>query len=124
MKYLYVLAATLVASPAFAECGPSDFTVEGFKATVYDDCRLTPCPALKLTGKARNNCPAPAGVQLKIIAEDKSGDVVDTVEGWPASTRNIAPGEAYAFDLGPLMTYRPEMQKFRVQIIDAKTWRR
>jgi len=124
MKYLYVLAAALVASPALAECGPSDFTVEGFKATVYDDCRRTPCPALKLTGEVRNNCAVPAGVMIKITARDKDGQVVDTAEGWPASTRSIAPNDTYAFDFGPLMRYNPKMKDFRVQIIDVSVKRR
>ena len=106
-----------------ARCRPSDFQVEGFKATVYDDCRRTPCPALKLTGRLKNNCNLPAGAQLKITATPKSGDLVDTVEGWPASIRNISPSDSYAFDLGPLMTHRSNMSSFSVQVIDARTWR-
>lgn len=111
------------APPTTLACSASDFRVENFRATVYDDCRRTPCPALKLTGKLKNNCKIAAGAQIKITAEDARGIVIDTTEGWPASIRNIAPGESYAFDLGPLMTYRPNMKNFQVQVISARTWR-
>jgi hypothetical protein len=116
-------AAVTSGAPSQLICKVSDFAVEGFKARVFDDCKVTPCPALKLTGKLKNNCTIPAGAHLKITAEDKTGQVVDTVEGWPASIRNIAPGDAYAFDLGPLMRYRKNMSNFKVQVIDVRTWR-
>ena len=104
-------------------CSVSDFAVEGFSSRVFDDCRVTPCPALKLTGKLKNKCTIPAGAQIKITAYDGKGSVVDTVDGWPASMRNIAPGADYAFDLGPLMKYRSTMKKFEVSVIDARSWR-
>jgi hypothetical protein len=104
-------------------CEISDFEIEGFKPTIYDDCRATPCPALSLTGKLKNKCLNPAGAQVKITAEDAEGNVIDTIEGWPASIRNIRPGDTYSFNLGPLMRYRPEMKTFHIEIIDVKTWR-
>jgi hypothetical protein len=104
------------------KCQVSDFAVEGFASKVFDECRQTSCPALKLTGKLKNNCPIAAGAHIKITAEDGKGNVVDTTEGWPASTRNISPSATYSFDMGPLMTYRKGMKKFNVEIIDVRTW--
>lgn len=114
---------TQAAPPPPARCQASDFEVEGFSAKVFDDCRASSCPALKLTGRLRNKCDRPAGAQIKITATDKAGNVVDTIDGWPASVRNIQPGGTLAFDFGPLMTYRKGMANFAVEVIDARTWR-
>ncbi|AMA60041.1 hypothetical protein BCCGELA001_29925 [Bradyrhizobium sp. CCGE-LA001] len=111
-----------VSPPLTSRCRATDFTVEGFSPRVFDDCRQSSCPALKLTGKLKNNCALSAGAQIKITAEDGKGGVIDTIDGWPASTRNIAPGSTYAFDMGPLMVYRKGMKTFNIAIIDARTW--
>jgi hypothetical protein len=108
--------------PLARKCQLSDFAVEGFAPKIFDDCKQTSCPALKLIGKLKNNCSLAAGAQIKVIAEDGKGNVVDTTDGWPASTRNIGPGATYAFDMGPLMTYRKGMKKFSVEVIDVRTW--
>jgi hypothetical protein len=104
------------------KCSVADFKVEGFRATIFDDCRTRPCPALKLTGKLRNHCAVAASAEIKITALDSGGDVIDTIEAWPASIRNIAPGQAYAFDLGPLMRYRMGMERFEIEVIDVRVW--
>ncbi len=83
--------------PTARKCQISDFAVEGFAPKVFDDCKQTSCPALKLTGKLKNNCALAAGAQIKITAEDGKGKVVDTTDGWPASTRNIDPGATYSW---------------------------
>jgi hypothetical protein len=106
-----------------ATCTAADFEIIGFKSKLVDDCRVTPCPVLKLTGKLKNNCASPAGAQIKITAEDGKGNVVDTIEGWPASIKNIEPSQSYSFDLGPMMTYRPGMKSFHVDVIDTRSWR-
>lgn len=115
-------AEPVVQSPRTKKCRVADFVVEGFSSKVFDDCRQSSCPTLKLTGKLKNNCAFSAGAQLKITAEDGKGGVVDTIDGWPASTRNVAPGSTYAFDMGPLMVYRKSMKKFNIEIIDVRTW--
>lgn len=103
-------------------CTVSNFQVEDFTPRVVDDCRLRSCPVLKLLAHLKNNCAVAAGAQVKVVATDQAGNLVDTFEGWPASTRNIAPGEAYAFDFGPVLTYRKSMKNFSLQVIDAKVW--
>src|ERR1043166_2170919 len=95
--------ADVQSSTTARRCQVSDFAVEGFAPKIFDDCKKSSCPALKLTGNLKNNCALAAGAQIKITAEDGKGNVVDTTDGWPASTRNIGSGATYAFDLGPLM---------------------
>lgn len=117
-----IAAMTLLATPAFAACGPTDFSVVGFRFAVTNSCAPGSCQAFRFTGQIQNNCAAPAGADLKVTAFDKDGLVVSTVEGWPASIRNIAPGSSYAFDLGPLMTFDPSVTRASIDIIDARTW--
>ena len=114
------------AQPAQVDNVPSPgcFVVEKFKAVVVNTCTVSPCHTLNLTGKLRNNCAMAAGAMVKITAEDSSGAVVDTFEGWPASTRNIAPKSAYSFNIGAVMPYQKSMKKFYVEVVDARTWRR
>jgi hypothetical protein len=104
-------------------CTAADFEIIGFTPRVVDDCTTRSCPVLKLTGKLKNNCSIASGAQIKITALDAKGNVVDTYEGWPASIRNIQPGEAYAFNSGPGMDYRHTMKSFRAEVIEARTWR-
>ncbi|GMP00810.1 hypothetical protein TM239_26430 [Bradyrhizobium sp. TM239] len=117
-----VVVPSKVESVTSKTCRASDFVVEGFSSKVFDDCKQSSCPTLKLTGKLRNNCALSAGAQIKITAEDGKGSVIDTIDGWPASTRNVAPGATYAFDMGPLMVYRKGMKNFKIDIIDARIW--
>jgi len=119
----YVIAALfLVLSTAvYAECSLSDFTVIDFNVAV-NDCRGPRCPKLELAGKLVNNCSQPAAAQVEIEARTDYGSVVDTVDGWPAMTANLAPGEARPFDFGPLMKYNRKMVDFSVAITDVKTW--
>ncbi len=123
MRAITVAFLMLAGGSQALACQPSDFKLVAFKPAIYDDCRSTPCPALRLAGEVENQCAQPAGVQIKITALSATGSVIDTIEGWPASTRNIAPGERYAFNMGAGMPYQAGMHSFDVQIIDARTWR-
>lgn len=116
------LALVLACSPAGARCMPTDFEVIGFSATAHDNCRLSPCPVLALTGELQNHCAEPAGAMLKVTAHNAEGRVIATTQGWPASVQNIAPGSRFPFDLGPLMHYDAAISRFEVLIIDARTW--
>lgn len=124
MRSKWLLLASLLAAQTIQvqACQVEDFKVVGFKVAVRDDCTASRCPVLKLTGKLVNNCSDPAGANVQITAYNKVGEVVDVVEGWPASIRNIAPGKSLPFSLGPLMPYRDEMASFDIQVIDVKQW--
>lgn len=57
-----------------------------------------------------NNCAEPVGVLVKITGYDGSGSPVATRELWPASVRNIPPGD-YTFSLDQWLDYDPELKK-------------
>lgn len=120
-RIMIVALALGFSATAWAECSVSDFTVEGFSVAV-DNCRGSRCPKLNLAGKLVNNCSAPAAAQIEIAAKDETGRVIKAVDGWPAMTSNLAPGEAREFDFGPMMDYKPGMVDFSVAITDVKSW--
>lgn len=121
LRTAFAAALVLVACPAMA-CSVSDFAVEGFKVGAKNDCELTPCPVLKITGFLKNSCAQPAGAQIKLTALDKAGNVLGTSESWPASTKNIGPGKKWAFDLGWSLDYDATIKRIDWEIIDARTW--
>ena len=69
-----------------------------------------------------NNCAEAVGVQIKITGFDSTGAPVATRDLWPASVRNIPPGD-YTFSLDQWLDYDPEIKKFGLQPIEVKQWR-
>ena len=112
----------LPAPPALAECSVADITMKSTKAKFVDECRRSPCVTLKGVGVLTNKCSEPIGVQLKITAYDKAGAPVSTRELWPASTRNIPPGD-YTFSLDQWIEYDPEIKTFDVIPVSVEKWR-
>lgn len=123
MKMFFAcIALVVLAAPAAQACTAQDFKVEDFKINVQR-CSGVGCRArLKLAGKLQNNCGTPAAAHLEVVALDGSGNVVKSADGWPASTYNIDPGSAVDFDFGSLLSYKPSMKSFKVNIIEVKTW--
>lgn len=123
-RNIFVAIAFVLISPASgaAACAPADFEIVGLNFTARDDCRLTPCPVYVVTGELVNNCATEAGAQLKATTWNAAGQVVETYEGWPASTRNLAPGARYPFDIGPGLRWNESASRITVDIIDARTW--
>ena len=69
-----------------------------------------------------NNCAEAVGVQIKITGYDGSGLPVATRNLWPASVRNIPPGD-YTFSLDQWLDYDPEIKKFELKPIEVNQWR-
>ena len=69
-----------------------------------------------------NRCSEPVGVQLKMTAYDRTRTPVATRELWPASTRNIPPGD-HTFSLDQWFDYDPEMKTFDLIPIEVREWR-
>ena len=110
-------AILLSASPAHADCATSAFTVTNFK--------VTPNPQLNrisLKGDLVNKCSTPAAAQIRIIAKDGSGKVIESEDGWPAGTANIPPSGSVSFDLGPMFRFNPDMSSFSVAIVSVRQW--
>ncbi|MGH8157207.1 MAG: hypothetical protein ACREPQ_03755 [Rhodanobacter sp.] len=120
MKTL-LLSAVLMISPlaAQAACAPADFAIKEFKTAVNG---AGSSARLSLSGELLNNCKEASAAQIRIEAKDDSGNVVQSKQGWPAGTANIAPGEAAKFDLGRQFRLQPEMTSYTVSVVAARAW--
>lgn len=116
-----LLPLFLYAPVSAAECTASDFNVENFEIGV-EDCRGRNCPMLVITGELVNNCSSPAGARLEIEALNSSGRTVESVDGWPAQTSNVPPGESVSFDFTGMMGYDRSMADFSVFISEVRVW--
>ena len=110
----------LIPLSAHAACSASDFTVENFKMKPAGGSGSA--LRLSLSGQLVNHCAQAAAAQVRIEAKDSTGGVVQSKQGWPAGTSNIAPGQSVDFDLGRLFRYQSEMQNFTVSVADVRTW--
>lgn len=101
-------------SPAEAS-GTACFTVS--------DLRQFPSASgsyIRLTGKVRNSCPDPMGVELKWTVYQQDGSVGFSTDFWPASTTNIAPYTEYPFET--INSAPQSWDRFTVEPINAHPW--
>lgn len=121
MKTLLFSVSLLFAAPmaAHAACAPTDFAIKDFTTGARSTGSGT---QLVLTGELVNNCSEPAAAQITIEAKDASGKVLQTKQGWPAGTTNIAPGEAAKFDLGRRFRYQSDMSTYTASVVAVRAW--
>jgi hypothetical protein len=120
MKRLALCAALMVAPlAAHAACSATDFAIQDFKMKAMGSGQGV---RLSLSGQLVNHCAEAAAAQVKIEAKDADGKVLQTKQGWPAGTTNIAPGQSVEFDLGRLFRYQSDMQNYSVGVVDVRTW--
>lgn len=110
----------LPAAPA-AGCTTSDISIKSMKARFVDECRASSCPYMKGVAVLTNGCQEPIGVQLKITAYDKAGAPAATKDMWPASVKNIPPGD-YTFSLDTWLDYDPEIKTFEITPVAVNRW--
>lgn len=125
-RYATIAALVLVGSflmpqAVMAACSASDFNIENLEIEV-DNCTGRNCPMLVMTGSLVNECDTPAAARVEIQAESNSGRPIDSVDGWPAQTSNLAPGEQADFDFTAMMPFDPSMSDFSVNIIETRVW--
>jgi hypothetical protein len=72
-------------------------------------------------GEVKNIGSIAQGVKLQMIQRDTAGRVLDEDEFWPASDRNIAPGETEPF-ARPLLNVDPTMATVELRIVEARPW--
>ncbi len=120
MKTLFVSALLLLAPLVVnAECAPTDFAVKDFKtATTGTGAAIR----LSLSGELVNKCTTPSAAQIRIEARDANGNVVQTKQGWPAGTTNIAPGQSAKFDLGRQFRFQSSMATYAVTVVAVRAW--
>lgn len=89
MRALVVAIAVMVSGAAGA-CSPTDI-----KLTQYNWKKEG--NFMRVVGELINNCPTPTKILLQAVFRMKSGEIVFVHEFAPASDREIAPGQPYAF---------------------------
>lgn len=120
MKTSFLLASLLLLPlAAQAACAPTDFVIKDFKTSI-NGAGVT--ARLMLSGELVNNCTDPSAAQIRIDAKDGSGKVIQSKEGWPAGTANIAPGSTAKFDLGRRFRYQPDMAAYTVSVVAVRAW--
>ncbi len=116
-----LLFASLLLLPvgAHAVCAPTDFVIKEFKTAVSGGASAA---RLSLSGELVNNCTDASAAQIRIDAKDSEGKVIQSKEGWPAGTTNIAPGAAAKFDLGKRFRFQTDMASYTVSVISVRAW--
>ena len=113
----FAASAVLLLAPlaAHAACSPTDFAIKDFRPGVA-------ASRLSLRGELVNNCAAPSAAQVRVDVKDADGKVLQSKQGWPAGTSNIAPGGTVNFDLGRLFRYESSMSSYTASIVDVRAW--
>lgn len=112
-----------VAEKQISKCTPEQFTISNQRFTVFDQCVQKSCPILKVVGKVKNECDQPYGVEIRVTAFSKTGDVIDTSTGWPFSVQNVEPQSIQEFNLDQIITYQKGMATFSMQAVDVRHWK-
>jgi hypothetical protein len=102
-------------------CSLSDISIKSVKARFENQCQASQCIIMKGIAVLTNRCADPIGIQIKITGYDKTGAPVATHDLWPASVKNILPGD-YTFSLDQYLDYDPSIKKFDVIPIDIRHW--
>lgn len=112
---------TTAASTPRPACDVSRIEIKSVSARFVDECRTRSCIYLKGVAVLTNRCDVPVGVEVKITGLDASGSPMATRELWPASTRNIPPGD-YTFSIDQWLDHQPGMKSVLLQPIDVRQW--
>jgi len=123
MKYVIALAFLGIAQLAQADCSLSDIKITSVKAKFVSTCSSVDCTHLRGVATLVNSCPEATGVQVQITAYDKHDAPVSTSENWPASVRNIPPGN-YTFSLDQWLEFDPDIASFGLKPIDVHHWKK
>lgn len=105
-----------------AACSVSDIEITHFKAGFVRQCDSPRCVIMKGVATLKNKCSESIGVQIKITGFGKDDQPIATRDLWPASIRNIAPGN-FNFSLDQWLDYDPKMKKFSVEPVDIRKWK-
>ncbi len=121
IKTLSALLLVACSQLACAACSVADIQIKSMRAKFIDPCRTRSCASMEGVAVLRNNCAHAIGVQVKIFGYDSKKQVLATRELWPASVRNIPPGD-YEFSLDTWLPYDPAMKTFALSVVDVRRW--
>ena len=102
-------------------CPVSSIEIKSFNAKWVDPCRRSSCASMQGAGTLVNACPIAAGVQLKMTGYDEAGNPIAARTLWPASIKNIEPGN-YVFSLDQWLDYNPAIKRFEVSVESTRVW--
>lgn len=119
---LILFCALALSQASYAQCKVSDIEIKTFRAGFVNNCTRTPCYSLKGVAVITNKCDKPTGVQLQMTGYDKDNVPVTTRSSWPASIRNIEPGE-YTFSLDTWLDYDASIVSFTLVPVRVRQWR-
>lgn len=122
MKTALAVTLILITQAAFGACNVGDIQIKSLRAKFVDNCRTRSCASLEGVAVLRNNCPEAIGIQVKLSGYNAKKEVLATTEFWPASVRNIPPGD-YEFSLDTHLRYDPAMKSFSLSVVEVKRWR-
>lgn len=91
----------------------TSFEIKSFNPR-WDDGRLRAVGEIKNIGKIA------AGVHVEVIARDEKGDLVDSVDFWPNSVDNIAPGASCG--IAYTITRNPRAKSTEIKVIGTNVW--
>ncbi|AYH27174.1 hypothetical protein C5E20_08525 [Pectobacterium parmentieri] len=114
-----LLFVSSMASADELSCSIKDISVKEFNAKFVDGHGKD--KYLKGAATVINNCNVPIGIEMKLSAIDKRGNVVDVYDFWPASVNNISTGE-YDFSLNGRIKYSEEIKSFKLIPISVNSW--
>lgn len=121
MRAILLFIFIFAPSSVWAGCSTSDIAIKSIRAKWIDQCKRTPCIFMKGAAVLTNKCTSPVGVQVKITGLDKEGRPVASKDMWPASIRNIPPGD-YMFSLDTWLAYDSDIVSFEASPISVKRW--
>ncbi len=99
-------------------CAVSDIVVKSSKARFENVAGQN---YMRGVAVLTNRCTEAVGVQLQMTALDAKGNPVATRELWPASIRNIPPGD-FTFSLDHWLPYDRAMKSFTLSPVEVKRW--
>lgn len=117
----YTPPGAATAAAADDPCPLSSIAVTGIRVQWADPCRGGACTHMKGAGTLVNSCPIAIGVQLKVVGYDGNGIPVASKAAWPASVKNIPPGD-YVFSLDHWLDYDPAIERFGVSVESTRVW--
>jgi hypothetical protein len=89
---------------------------------VVDECRTRSCAIVTGAATLINHCAIPIGVQVKATARDSGGNLVTVKDHWwPASVKNIPPGD-FSFSLQGMLDYDPAIKSIELSVSEVKQW--
>ena len=124
IKTLLAVIVLCTVSPSLFSagiCTVANIEIKSMRAGFSNKCRTRTCMAFEGIAVLKNNCREAVGAQIKITAYAKDGSPLATRELWPASVRNIPPGD-FEFSLDTWLDYQPGMHKFALSVVDVKRW--